>query len=581
MKMLSMKEYEKWCKSSFVDEETKKELISISTDEKEIEERFYRNLEFGTAGLRGIIGAGTNRMNVYTVRKATQGLAMYINDCGSEAAKRGVVISYDSRLYSDLFALEAAKVLAGNGIKAYLFDRLNPVPTLSFAVRHLNCIAGIMITASHNPAKYNGYKVYWEDGAQMPPLYADKVLSYIESIDIFEDIKIMDKVEAVTQDLLVKIGEQVETAYLNEVVKQSTGNNNIISLGDKLHVVYTPFHGAGNIPVRKILKMIGIDNVHVVKEQEEPDPQFSTVKSPNPENPEGFVYAEKLAYDLDASFIIGTDPDCDRVGVMVKNPDGKFIPLTGNQIGSLLMDFVANQRTADNTMPKNPIAVKTIVSTPMAEKIANNYGIEMKNVLTGFKYIGEIIKNLEEKGEEDRYILGFEESYGYLAGTYARDKDAVVASMLISEMAAYYAVKGMTLYDAMQALYEKYGYFREVQKSITLEGIDGIERIKGFMKHLKENPIAETDGKKVVSFSDYSKSEKINALTGEKETINLPKADVLEYVLEDGRRFIIRPSGTEPKIKFYFFVEGKTNEDAENLMNSLMKAVDKIAEKSL
>ena len=579
--MVANKEYEKWRNSSFVDEETRKELVSISTDEKEIEERFYKNLEFGTAGLRGVIGAGTNRMNIYTVRKATQGLAMYILSCGGKEAERGVVISYDSRLYSDVFALEAAKVLAGNGIKAYLFDRLNPVPTLSFAVRHLKCIAGIMITASHNPAKYNGYKVYWEDGAQMPPLYADKVLEYIENIDIFEDIKIMDKIEAITKNLLVMIGKEVEMAYLGEVVKQSTGSENIEKLGDKLHIVYTPFHGSGNIPVRKILKMVGAENVHVVKEQENPDPQFSTVKSPNPENPEGFVYAEELAYKLDASFIIGTDPDCDRVGVMVKNPEGKFIPLTGNQIGSLLMDFIASQRINANTMPQNPIAVKTIVTTPMAEKIANNYGVEMKNVLTGFKYIGEIIKNLEEKGEEDRYVLGFEESYGYLAGTYARDKDAVVASMLIAEMAAYYMTKSMTLFDAMQELYKKYGYFREVQKSITLEGIDGTARIQNFMKACRENPVKEVDGKKVVVSSDYSKSEKTDIVSGTKEVINHPKADVLEYVLEDNRRFIIRPSGTEPKIKFYFFVEGKTNEDAENLMSSLMKAVDEIAEKSL
>ena len=572
--MTALKEYEKWCKSPFVDEETKKELTSISTDEKEIEERFYKNLEFGTAGLRGVIGAGTNRMNVYTVRKATQGLATYIAGEGEVAKKRGVVISYDSRLYSDVFAMETAKVLAANGIKAYVFDRLNPVPTLSFAVRHLNCIAGVMITASHNPAKYNGYKVYWEDGAQMPPQYADKILEIIDKLDIFEDIKISTDV---ADELIVKIGKAVEEAYLDQVEKQSIPSESI----DKLQVVYTPFHGSGNIPVRKILKRVGVENVHVVKEQEEPDPQFSTVKSPNPENPEGFVYAEKLAYDLDASFIIGTDPDCDRVGVMVKNPEGKFIPLTGNQIGSLLMDFIASQRSKNGTMPKNPIAVKTIVTTPMAEKIATSYGIEMKNVLTGFKYIGEIIKNLEEVNEEDRYVLGFEESYGYLAGTYARDKDAVVASMLIAQMAAHYMEENKTLFDAMQELYEKYGFFKEVQKSITLEGIDGTARIKNFMSFLKENPVKEADGKKVVLVSDYSKSERIDLASGKTEKIDLPKSDVLEYVLEDNRRFIVRPSGTEPKIKFYFFVEGKSNEDAEKLMSSLMKAVDEIAEKSL
>lgn len=579
--MNALKEFEKWNESPFVDPQTKAELANISSDEKEIEERFYKNLEFGTAGLRGIIGAGTNRMNIYTVRKAAQGLAMFISQRGEEEKNRGVAISYDSRHYSDVFALECAKVLAKSGIKSYLFDELKPVPMLSFSVRHLNCIAGIMITASHNPAKYNGLKVYWEDGAQCPPAFADKIFEFIEKTDIFEGIGIMDEIEAKSNGLINMIGKDVENAYLEKVYEQSLNKDEVEKANDNLKIVYTPFHGAGNKPVRKILNMIGAKNVFTVPEQEEPDPDFSTVKSPNPENPEGFVYAKELAEKVGSDLIIGTDPDCDRMGIMVRNKNGEFVPFTGNQVGALLMDYIAMSRTENKTMPKDPVAVKTIVSTPMAQKICDVYGIEMRNVLTGFKYIGEIIKELEDKGEEERFIFGFEESYGCLAGTYARDKDAVVASMLITEMAAYYKNRNMTVYEAMEELYKKYGFYKELQVSLTREGMEGVKKIKSMVNYLEENPIETVDSEKVAEISNYRTGEKTDTLTGKSEKIDLPKSDVLEYVLEDSRKFIIRPSGTEPKIKFYFFAKGDSEAEAEKMISSLKESVLEFAEKLL
>ncbi len=564
-------EFEKWISSEMLDKASKEELDRISSDENEINERFYKNLEFGTAGLRGVIGCGTNRMNIYTVRKATQGLAEYIKTLGETAKKRGVVIAYDSRLYSDLFAKEAALVLCANGIKAYLFDELKPVPMLSFAVRHLNCAMGIMITASHNPAKYNGYKVYGEDGAQIAPDVAEKILTHIDSLDIFKDIKTTDEVESVTSGLLEMAGSKVEKIYLENVLAQSI-NKDLLDKTD-IKIVYTPFHGTGNIPVRKILKLRGLDNIYVVAEQEKPDPAFSTVTSPNPENPEGFFYAVNLANSVGSDIIIGTDPDCDRVGVMAKAPNGKFVPLTGNQMGALLTHYIITERIKNDTLPKDPIAVKTIVSTELAQKICDKFGVEMKNTLTGFKFIGEIIKGLEEKGEDERYIFGFEESYGCLCGSYARDKDGVVATMLICEMAAFYKEKNMTLYDAVQELYKEFGYFRESQKALTLEGMSGLEKIKNMMRFIKENPFTEMNGQKVVCVTDISKGEKTNLITEKTEKIALPKSDVLIFELEDETKFIVRPSGTEPKIKFYFFVCGKDAETADGLMNSLSGAV--------
>ena len=564
-------EFEKWLSSEMLDKTSKDELERISSDENEINERFYKNLEFGTAGLRGIIGCGTNRMNIYTVRKATQGLARYIETLGENAKKRGVVIAYDSRLYSDIFAEEAALVLCANNIKAYLFDELKPVPMLSFAVRHLNCAMGIMITASHNPAKYNGYKVYGEDGAQIAPDVAKNILGFMDNLDIFNDIKTTDKISAVSSSCLEMIGDKVEKIYLENVLAQSI-NKDLLDKTD-IKIVYTPFHGTGNIPVRKILKLRGLDNIYVVAEQEKPDPAFSTVTSPNPENPEGFFYAVNLANSVGSDIIIGTDPDCDRVGVMAKAPNGRFVPLTGNQMGALLTHYIITERIKNNTLPKNPVAVKTIVSTELAQKICDKYNVEMRNVLTGFKFIGEIIKGLEEKGEDERYIFGFEESYGCLCGSYARDKDGVVATMLICEMAAFYKEKNMTLYDAVQELYKEFGYFREEQKALTLEGISGLNKIKSMMNFIKENPFTEMNGQKVVSLTDISKGEKLNILTDEREKISLPKSDVLIFELEDETKFIVRPSGTEPKIKFYFFVCDKNAEAADKLMESLSGAV--------
>ena len=564
-------EFEKWLSGEFLDITSRNELERIINDENEINERFYKNLEFGTAGLRGIIGCGTNRMNVYTVRKATQGLAEYIKALGEKAMERGVVIAYDSRLYSDLFAKETALVLCANNIKAYLFDELKPVPMLSFAVRHLNCAMGVMITASHNPAKYNGYKVYGEDGAQIAPEVAEKVFKAIDSLDIFEDVKTANEIDAVSCGLLEMIGSKVEKVYLENVFAQSI-NKDLLDKTD-IKIVYTPFHGTGNIPIRKILKMRGLENIYVVPEQEKPDPAFSTVTSPNPENPEGFFYAVNLANEVGSDIIIGTDPDCDRVGVMAKAPNGKFVPLNGNQMGALLTHYIITERNKNNTLPQKPIAVKTIVSTELAQKICDKYNVEMRNVLTGFKFIGEIIKDLEEKGEAERYIFGFEESYGCLCGSYARDKDGVVATMLICEMAAFYKEKNMTLYDAVQKLYEEFGYFRESQKALTLEGISGLKKIKNMMSFIKENPFTEMNGQKVVALTDISKGEKLDLISGKTEKINLPESDVLIFELEDETKFIVRPSGTEPKIKFYFFVCGETAKAADELMNSLSGAV--------
>ena len=569
----ALKEYSRWMESGVVDIATKNELMNIEQDEEEINERFYQDLEFGTAGLRGIIGAGTNRMNIYTVRKATQGLALVILEHGKEAMERGVAIAYDSRLYSDVFALEAAKVLAANGIKSYLFDELRPTPELSFAVRHLNCIAGIIITASHNPAKYNGYKVYWEDGAQMPPQNADKVLNFINSIDIFEGVKVLDDVDASNSGLITKIGKEVDKAYLENVRAQSINPELILKAGDDLKVVYTPFHGAGNKLVRKILSQLGVSNVFVVREQEDPDPAFSTVKSPNPEDPEGFTYAIKLAKETGAPLIIGTDPDGDRMGLMVRDKTGEYVTLSGNQVGVLLINYILSQRTEKGTLPKDPVVIKTIVTSEMAAVVCRAYGIEITDVLTGFKFIGEIIKNLEEKGEENRFILGYEESYGYLSGTYARDKDAVVATMLTVEMAAWYTMRGMTVYDGLQELFEKYGYYREMQKSFTLEGISGIQKRQEIVDSLRNNPPEKFGDAKVVAIRDYLKRVRTETKTGTSSPLTLPKSDVLYYELSDGTYFVVRPSGTEPKIKFYLFTSGKNRAEADDSMNTLWENV--------
>lgn len=565
--------YKHWLQSEYVDEQTKEELEKIKDDQKEIEERFYTNLAFGTGGLRGIIGAGTNRMNIYTVRKATQGLATYICRQGQEAMDRGVAIAYDSRFKSSEFAMEAAKVLAANGIKAYVFDELRPTPELSFAVRFLGTIAGIVITASHNPAKYNGYKAYWEDGGQLPPESADAVLKVIDAMDIFKDVKIMDEQEAKNRGLIEIIGEAVDQKYLEQVKKQSINPEIVAKVADQFKIIYTPFHGAGNKPVRRILDMIGLKNVMVVKEQEQPDPAFSTVKSPNPEEKEGFTIAIGMAKKEGVDLIIGTDPDSDRVGIVVKNKEGEYVTLSGNQTGVLLTEYVLSQRKQQGTLPENGVIIKTIVTTEMARAIAQYYNVELVEVLTGFKFIGEKIKEFEENGNNKQYLFGFEESYGYLAGTYARDKDAVVASMLIAEMAAWYKSRGMSLYEGLQELYGKYGVYMESLQSITLEGKEGLEKIKGIMELLRKETPKEINGIKVTALRDYSAGIRHDLTDGAEEKIDLPKSNVLYFELEDKSWFVVRPSGTEPKIKIYLSVVADNTANADNKMKAFKDQV--------
>ncbi|MBE7049528.1 MAG: phospho-sugar mutase [Ruminococcaceae bacterium] len=568
--------YKRWLTNDSVDENTKSELISISDDDNEIKERFHKDLEFGTGGLRGIIGAGSNRMNIYTVRRATQGLCEDIKKSGQKAIESGVVIAYDSRHKSYDFALESAKVIAANGIKAYLFDELRPTPELSFAVRHLGCARGIVITASHNPKQYNGYKAYGEDGGQLPPKSTDYVISIINKTDIFDDVKVISEDEAKAKGLLKIIGKEIDDAYLENVKKQSINSENIKKLGDSFSVIYSPFHGTGNKPVRRILDMIGVKNVRVVKEQELPDPDFSTVKSPNPEEKAGFSYAIEMAKKESADLIFATDPDADRIGVIVTNSEGEFFTLTGNQVGVLLTEFILRNKKMNGTLSDKGAIIKTIVTTSMVYPIAKDYGVNVHDVLTGFKYIGELIKDFEENDFYNEFLLGFEESYGYLSGTYARDKDAVVAAMLIAEMAADYKLRGMTLYDGLCSLYEKYGYYLEATKSLTFEGIEGADKIKAIMKKFRENPPKEFAGMKVTRVWDVKNSQITDVITGKVSQLNLPSSDVFRYDLENDSWFAVRPSGTEPKIKFYFGVCENSYAKAESKIEDCMEEISKI-----
>lgn len=561
-------EYEKWLASPVVDEATKNELLKIKDNEAEIKERFYKNLEFGTAGLRGIIGAGTNRMNIYTVRKATQGICADVINCGEQS--KGVVISYDSRRMSKEFAFETAKVLSANGIKSYLFDELRPVPELSFAVRHLNASRGVMITASHNPKEYNGYKVYGCDGCQLPPESADYVTSIFENIDIFDGVKIQDSKE----ELINIIGCEIDNAYLNAVKDQSVNEGNYNLLGDNFKVVYSPFNGAGNKLVRKILDMTGLKNVFVVPEQEKPDPEFSTLKSPNPEEKEGFELAIKLAEKENADLVFATDPDCDRIGVMAKNGDD-YIALNGNQLGVLLTEFILRNKKEKGTLCDNGAIIKTIVSTSMVYPIAGEYGVKVYDVLTGFKFIGEKIKDFEENDFYNQFIFGFEESYGYLSGTHARDKDAVVAAMLTCQMAAEYKKKGMSLYDGLMSLYEKYGYYLELTTTKTFSGIDGAEKIKNIMEGFRKNPISEINGIEVSEMWDVKESMVLKR-DNTKEELSLPKSDVLKYIFDDKSWFAVRPSGTEPKIKLYFGVCGQSLQSAQEHLKKFSEKILKM-----
>lgn len=569
--MMEMDLYKVWRKTELDDPDLSAELAAIDGDTDEIKDRFYRDLEFGTGGLRGVIGAGTYRMNVYTVRKATQGLADYLNELGGSPS---AAISYDSRIKSDVFAREAAKVLAANGIKAYLYDHLMPTPALSFAVRELHCDAGIMVTASHNPAKYNGYKVYGSDGCQLTIDAADRVLSLIEKVDIFRGVELMDFDKALEEGSIEYIQPAVEEKFLENVRAQSLDREACAKAG--LKVVYTPLNGTGNLPVRKILDMSGVKDVTVVPEQEMPDGTFKTCPFPNPEIPEALALGLELCKRVQPDLLLATDPDCDRVGIAVPDKAGSYVLITGNEVGALLMEYICSQRTENGTMPKDPIAVKTIVTTELAAKIAADYGVKVIDVLTGFKFIGEQIHYLEEKGEENRYIFGFEESYGYLAGTYVRDKDAVVASMLICEMAAHYKLRGVSILDALNRIYEKYGIYVHQQQSFTCEGASGMEHMKEIMNGLRSAPPKALGGQAVVTFADYLASKAVDARTGAEEKIDLPQSDVVSFVLENGGSVVLRPSGTEPKIKAYYTGSGKTREEVQAFLDVLKADFTKV-----
>lgn len=561
--------YERWCTDGYFDPDTKAELKALEGNEKEIEDRFYRQLEFGTGGLRGVIGAGTNRMNIYTVRQATQGLANYI--LLQNGQEKGVAIAYGSRRMSPEFAKEAALCLNGNGIKAYLFESLRPTPELSFAVRQLGCISGIVITASHNPREYNGYKVYWEDGAQITPPHDKNILEEVAKVTEFSQVKTMAEGEAKEQGLLQMIGEEIDDLYMEQLKKQSIHPELITEAAKDMKIVYTPLHGTGNLPVRRVLKELGFEHVYVVKEQELPDGNFPTVAYPNPEDEKAWTLALKLAEEVDADIILATDPDADRLGVYAKDAKtGKYVSFTGNMSGMLIAEYILRERTKTGTMLENPALVETIVTTDMAKAIAADYHAALIEVLTGFKYIGEQIKFFEQQNTY-HYVFGLEESYGCLAGTYARDKDACVAVMMLCEVAAYYKQQGKTLWDAMIEMYEKYGYYKEALATLTLKGIDGASRIQEMMSEQRKNPPKELGGLKVRAVRDYKTNVRKDLLTGEEEPTGLPASNVLYYELEDHAWCCVRPSGTEPKIKFYFGVKGNSLEDAEVKLEALKR----------
>ncbi|MBQ6815013.1 MAG: phospho-sugar mutase [Lachnospiraceae bacterium] len=559
--------YEKWCTDSYFDTATKEELNAIAGNEKEIEDRFYRQLEFGTGGLRGVIGAGTNRMNVYTVRQATQGLANYV--IAQNGCDKGVAIAYDSRIMSPEFAKEAALCLNANGIKTYLFESLRPTPELSFAVRELKCIAGIVITASHNPREYNGYKVYWEDGAQITPPHDKNILAEVAKVTDFAMVKTMSEEDAVKAGLHNMIPLDFDDKYLAKLKEQSIHPEIIKEVAKDIKIVYTPLHGTGNVPVRRVLAELGFEHVYVVKEQEAPDGKFPTVAYPNPEDEKAWELALKLAKEVDADIVLATDPDADRLGVYAKDTKtGEYVSFTGNMSGMLIAEYIFRERKLTGTLPEKPALVETIVTTDMAKAIAKEYGAELIEVLTGFKYIGEQIKWFEEN-DTYNYVFGLEESYGCLAGTYARDKDACVAVMMLCEVAAYYKKKGMTLWDAMLEMYEKYGYYKEGLATVTLKGMDGAAQIQKLMTEQRENPPKEFNGFKVLAVRDYKADTRKDMVTGEVTSTGLPTSNVLYYELENNAWCCVRPSGTEPKIKYYFGVKGQSLEDADEKLDRL------------
>ncbi len=565
-----MEKYQEWLSNPYFDADTKAELNSIKDNENEIKERFYQDLEFGTAGLRGIIGAGTNRMNTYVVRKATQGLANYIKKSGKEA--QGVAIAYDSRRMSPEFADVAALCLAANGIKAYVFESLRPTPELSFAVRKLGCIAGINITASHNPPEYNGYKVYWEDGAQITPPHDKGIMADVKAITDYTTLKTMDLEAAKAAGLYEVIGQEVDDAYMAELKKQVLHQDAIDAVAKDIKIVYSPLHGTGNIPARRVLKELGFENVYVVPEQELPNGEFPTVSYPNPEADEAFELGLKLAKELDADLVLATDPDADRLGVRVRDKNGEYHTLTGNMSGCLLADYEIGERKELRGLPKDGYLIKTIVTTNMADAIAKYYGVGVIECLTGFKYIGQQILGFENSGKGE-YLFGFEESYGCLIGTHARDKDAIVATMALAEAAAYYKSIGMNLWDAMVAMYERYGYYKDDIKSITLKGIEGLAKIQEILETLRKNPPAEIAGYKVLKARDYMADTVKDMETGEVTPTGLPSSNVLYYDMPDGTWLCVRPSGTEPKVKFYYGVKGISLEDADAKSAAMGKEV--------
>jgi phosphoglucomutase len=563
--------YQKWCADPYFDEETRAELKAIAGDEAEIQDRFYRQLEFGTGGLRGVIGAGTNRMNIYTVRQATQGLANYI--LSQKGEEKGVAIAFDSRRMSPEFAREAALCLNANGICTFLFDSLRPTPELSFAVRRLGCIAGIVITASHNPREYNGYKVYWEDGAQITPPHDKNILAEVAKVTEFSQVKTMPEEEARKAGLHRIIGSEIDDAYMEQLKGQSIHPEMIPKAAKDIRIVYTPLHGTGNLPVRRVLQELGFEQVYVVKEQELPDGAFPTVAYPNPEDAKAWTLALKLAKEVDADIVLATDPDADRLGVYAKDSrTGEYISFTGNMSGSLIAEYILRERGLTGAMPENPVVVETIVSTDMVKAIAAAYGAKVREVLTGFKYIGEQIRWMEEK-QDGNYVFGMEESYGCLAGTYARDKDACVAVMMLCEAAAFYKLQNQTLWDVMLKLYETYGYYKEGLTTVTLKGIEGAREIEERMKEMRANPPKELGGYSVLAVRDYKAGVRTDLATGDTEPAGLPVSNVLYYELENQGWCCVRPSGTEPKIKYYYGVKGDSKEDAAERLEKVQRAL--------
>lgn len=565
-------EYERWISFANLDAELKQQLEAMQSDEKKIEDSFYKDLEFGTGGMRGELGAGTNRLNVYTVRKATEGLARFIENQGEEAKARGVVVAYDSRHKSPEFAMEVAATLGAHGIKTYVFESLRPTPELSFAVRYLHTCSGIVLTASHNPPEYNGYKVYGDDGGQLPPKEADELISYVNDVSDELTVEVADVEQLKQNGLLQIIGQEVDDAYLEQLKTVILNKELVKEVGQDLKIVFSPLHGTSNIPARRGLEAVGFKNVTVVKEQEQPDPDFSTVKSPNPEEHAAFELAIRYGEEIDADVLIATDPDADRLGVAVRNHDGKYQVLTGNQTGALMLDYLLSQKKEQGILPTNGVVLKTIVTSELGRTIAKAYGLDTIDTLTGFKFIGEKIKQYEASGEYE-FQFGYEESYGYLIRPFCRDKDAVQSVLFACEVAAYYKAQGKTLYDGLLEVFEKYGYFREGLVSLTLKGKDGAEQIQNMMTSFRENRPTEVAGLTVTIAEDYKASVRTKIKEDATEKIELPTSNVLKYYLADGSWFCLRPSGTEPKIKFYFGVQGDSLQHSEEKLEAIKKDI--------